>query len=190
VAGDGGAPSEAGAASGDGGAGGQSSGNSAPALFFSEYVEGSGSYKALEIYAVRASSLEGCELDTYFNGKTEPARLALHGELAQGAVQVLCSSALASIQPNACNRTTSLTFNGDDALALSCAGVVLDLIGVVGEDPGDSWAAGATLDHTLRRRCGVEHGRDPATPFDVDAEWLVFGADTVSDLGRYVCDTP
>jgi hypothetical protein len=159
-------------------------------LFFSEYVEGSGSYKALEIYAALASSLEGCELDTYFNGKTEPARLALHGELAQGAVQVLCSSALAGVQPSACNRTTSLTFNGDDAIALTCRGVVLDLIGVIGEDPGDSWGTGATLDHTLRRRCEITQGRDPAAPFDIDSNWLVFGADTVSDLGRRACDAP
>jgi len=155
---------------------------------FSEYVEGSGSFKALEIYALAPSSLEGCELQTYFNGKLEPSRLVLHGSLAQGSVQVLCSSALATAQPNLCDRSTSLTFNGDDALALSCGGVLLDVIGQIGVDPGDAWADGATADHTLRRRCSVTVGRrDGSQSFEPDPEWLVFGVDTFSDLGAHDC---
>ena len=179
--------SEAGGETG-GGAGGALVGAS---IFFSEYVEGTGSYKALEIYALEASSLEGCELQTYSNGKLEPARLALHGALAQGDVQVLCSSALATAQPGACDRSTSLIFNGDDALALSCGGELLDAIGEIGVDPGDSWGVGATVDHTLRRRCDVTAGRrDGSSPFEIDAEWLTLGADTFSDLGVRNCAPP
>jgi hypothetical protein len=160
----------------------------APALLFSEYVEGSGSFKALEICALGASSLEGCELQTYSNGKLEPSRLALHGELAPGKTQVLCSSALALQQPNLCDRSTSLIFNGNDALALSCGGEQLDVIGQVGVDPGEAWGAGTTLDHTLRRRCEVTAGRrDGSSAFEVDAEWLVLGVDTFSDLGVRNC---
>ena len=159
-----------------------------PALFFSEYVEGSGSFKALEIYALTAASLEGCELQTYFNGKLEPSRLALHGELSAGGLQVLCSSALATAQPSACDRSTNLTFNGDDALALSCGGVVLDVIGQVGVDPGAAWSLGATADHTLRRRCSVTQGHgNGAQAFEVDPEWIIFGADTISGLRTRDC---
>jgi hypothetical protein len=177
---------------GAGGASGAEAVTSGPRpLFFSEYVEGSGSFKALEIFASQAASLEGCELQTYFNGKLEPSRVALHGELAKGTVQVLCSPALASVEPAACARSTSLTFNGDDALALSCDGVLLDIIGQIGVDPGDSWGAGATADHTLQRRCSVISGRsDPAQPFEIDTEWLTFGVDTFSNLGRRSCDVP
>lgn len=161
------------------------------ALIFSEYVEGTGSLKALEIYAVAASSLEGCELQTYSNGKSEPSRLALHGVLGQGEAYVLCTLALAAAQPNACDRSINLTvpfFNGDDALALSCDGKILDVIGEIGVDPGDSWGAGATLDHTLRRRCEVTVGRSTGNaPFEIDAEWLTLGADTFSDLGVRNC---
>lgn len=185
------------AAAADAGSGGSEGGTEtnppeagASQLYFSEYVEGTGSLKALEIYAPAPASLEGCELQTYFNGKTEPTRLALHGELAAGAVHVLCSSTLATAQPALCSRSTSLTFNGDDALALSCDGVVLDVIGEVGVDPGESWAEGATADHTLRRRCTVTHGRTAAVPFDVDAEWITFGTDTFSDLGQRACVAP
>jgi hypothetical protein len=158
------------------------------ALLFSEYVEGSGSAKALEIAALEAASLEGCELETYFNGKTEPSRIALHGQLAQGEVQVLCSSELAKTLPTVCSRATSLTFNGDDAVALSCDGVLLDFIGELGVDPGEGWDMNATLDHTLRRRCEITLGRrEPSTPFVVDPEWTVWGRDTFSDLGARGC---
>jgi hypothetical protein len=159
-----------------------------PRLWFSEYVEGSGSYKALEIYAANAASLEGCDLETYFNGKTEPARLALHGVLDSGTVQVLCSTTLAAQAPAQCSRSTSLTFNGDDALALRCSGMLLDVIGEIGVDPGTAWANGATADHTLRRRCSVKAGNPaPAPGFEPDAEWQTFGVDTFTDLGRYDC---
>jgi hypothetical protein len=175
-----------------GGAGGGAAGSGAmdalPQLWFSEYVEGSGSYKALEIYAARAASLEGCDLETYFNGKTEPSRLALHGFLQGGAVQVLCSTALAAKVPAQCSRTTTLTFNGNDAIALRCSGTLLDVIGEIGVDPGTAWANGATADHTLRRRCSVTAGNpSPAPGFEPDAEWEIFGVDTFTDLGRHDC---
>jgi hypothetical protein len=172
-----------------GGSGGADGGPLGPAkLLFSEYLEGSGSFKALEIYALEASSLEGCALETYFNGKLEPTRLALHGQLASGDVQVLCSPTLATAQPTVCDRSTSLTFNGDDALALSCDGQTLDVIGQVGADPGDGWSLGATLDHTLRRRCSVTSGRiDGGQAFDVDAEWLTLSVDSFADLGVRSC---
>lgn len=175
---------------GAGGDAGSAPESGPPRLYFSEYVEGSGSFKALEIYAGAAASLEGCELQTFSNGKAEPSRLALHGALAAGQTHVLCSSALATAEPSACSRSTSLTFNGDDALALSCSGVTLDVFGEIGVDPGESWADGATVDHTLRRRCSVTQGRAASEPFDVDAEWITFGTDTFTDLGRRECAAP
>ena len=156
-------------------------------LFFSEYLEGTGSLKALEIHSVNASSLEGCELATYYNGKSEPAHLALHGSLPPGGVQVLCSSGLATAQPDVCDRSTNLTFNGDDAIALVCGNTTFDVFGQVGLDPGDAWG-GATMDHTLRRRCEVTAGRsDGSTAFDPTTEWAVLGPDQFDDLGRHDC---
>jgi hypothetical protein len=163
-------------------------------LLISEYVEGSHSYKALEILALEGGSLEDCELQTYANGNQEPSRLALHGTLAKGEVQVLCSvgdNGLATAQPARCGPSVNLTFNGDDALALSCAGVIQDIFGEMGVDPGQSWGVGATADHTLQRRCSVTAGRtDNQKPFDIDAEWITFGRDTFSDLGQRNCVDP
>ena len=175
-----------GGAAGDGGS---SSGVSRGQLLFTEYLEGTGSLKALELHSPDGSSLEGCELHTHFNGKLEATRLALHGELQSGSFHVLCSSALASAQPERCDRSTNLAFNGDDALALVCDGVVLDVIGQIGVDPGEAWGDGSTTDHTLRRRCTVVSGqRDGSQPFDPAVEWEVLGLDILDDLGQHACD--
>jgi hypothetical protein len=178
---------------GEGGAGGSGGAAFEPVeparLLFSEYLEGSGSYKALEIYALAASSLEGCELRTYSNGKADAAsHLALHGALGAGETQVLCSSSLATAQPAACDRSTNLNFNGDDALELACDDVTLDVFGQVGTDPGTAWGNGATVDHTLRRRCSVTEGlHDPIQPFNPESEWLLFAIDTFTGLGEHTC---
>jgi hypothetical protein len=160
-----------------------------PELLFSEYVEGSGNFKALEIYALADSSLEGCEVQTFSNGKLErPTRLALHGVLAARETYVLCSSALAKAELAKCDRSTSLMFNGDDALALVCAASTLDVFGQIGNDPGTAWGDGLTVDHTLRRRCAVQRGQsDGEQPFEPGAQWLTFGLDTFSDLGAHSC---
>jgi hypothetical protein len=201
AAGSGGKSSGGGAAAGGGGtsSGGdpaaEASGGDAPlataSLLFTEYVEGSGSFKALEIYALETTSLEACELQTYFNGKLEPARLQLHGLLSRGGTQVLCSTALAEQEPTHCDRSTSLTFNGNDALALACGGTTLDVIGQIGFDPGASWGEGATVDHTLRRSCSMTTGRtDGSQPFLPTADWEVLASDSFSDLGVWSCITP
>ncbi len=181
------------ASAGDGAGGAAGASETAPppppVLMFSEYVE-DGGLKALEIYALTGGSLEGCELSTFFNGSTSPTRVALQGTLAIGEVQVLCTTKLRDAQPTLCDRTANLSFNGDDALALSCAGVMLDVIGDIGVDPGDSWGVGATADHTLQRRCEVTAGRAPTQPFDIEGEWIVYGRGTFSDLGSRRCDPP
>jgi len=175
------------AGGGSGGGGGSRNGG----LLITEYLEGSGSFKALEIYATVGGSLEGCALLTFFNGKTEPSSLALHGALDAGMFHVLCSSALATLEKARCDRSTNLTFNGDDAIALACDGVVLDVIGQVGVDPGTAWGEGATADHTLRRSCTVKTGRsDGSQPFVPAAEWSLLAADLFGDLGLRSCDAP
>jgi hypothetical protein len=160
----------------------------------SEYIEGSHSFKALEILALEGGSLERCELLTYFNGKTEPSAFALHGSLTEGEVLVLCSKGddgLAAAHPDVCDVPVYLRFNGDDALALACDDMIQDIFGEIGVDPGASWGAGATLDHTLQRRCTITAGcTDPLRPFDIDAEWIVAPQDTFTDLRQRACDAP
>jgi hypothetical protein len=178
---------------GNAGAGHAGGGSNPPAaLYFSEYVEGSSAYKALEITAQKRSGLDGCKVGTYFNGKDEVTVVAtLTGVLEAGQVLTLCSSALQEKLGGArCNQVGNLTFNGDDVVAISCEGKLLDVIGQVGVDPGTGWgtAANGTLDHTLRRKCSVTSGDATETnAFDPSTEWLVFPVDTFDGLGARGC---
>lgn len=162
-----------------------------PTLWFSEYVEGSSSNKALELTALTRSSLEGCKVSAYFNGKTEPTVVAsLSGTLEAGQVLTLCSSALKDKLADRCNQVGNLTFNGDDAVALSCNGTILDLIGEIGVDPGDAWGdeMNSTAEHTLRRKCTVRAGEPLSTgAFEPSLQWQAFPADSFDGLGTLGC---
>jgi hypothetical protein len=79
-------------------------------------------------------------------------------------------------------------FNGDDTLALTCDGVVLDVIGQIGFDPGTEFgAAGAdasTADNTIRRQCAVIVGDPDGTDvFDPADEWDGFADQTYDGFG-------
>ncbi|MCC6622784.1 MAG: lamin tail domain-containing protein [Deltaproteobacteria bacterium] len=139
-------------------------------LFLSEYLEGPTGYnKALEITNAtgRAVDLAGYAIWKITNGGTwgETAPLALSGTLEAGASFVLCHTSASATILAACDLasgTSTMEFNGDDALALARQGVIIDVIGVEGDDPGDAFAAGgvadATKDHRLVRRAAVVEG--------------------------------
>ena len=197
AAGAGGEGESAGGGAPHGGAGGAAHGGSAgaaspPTLYFSEYVEGSSSYKALEITAQKRSTLDGCKVGTYFNGKAEATVVAtLSGVLEAGQVLTLCSSSLQTkLGAVLCKQVGNLTFNGDDAIAVSCDGKILDVIGQIGVDPGTAWGAGptTTADHTLRRKCAVSSGdANGGNAFDPSVEWQAFPVDTFNGLGVRGC---
>ena len=171
------------------GAGG--SPRSVPTLYFSEYVEGSSSNKALEICAAQRSLLDGCKVETYFNGSGEASVVAsLSGSLEAGQVLTLCTSTLKDQLGAVCDQVGRITFNGNDAVALTCDGKVLDVIGQIGVDPGSAWGTDSTttLDHTLRRKCSVTAGEPSGlNAFDPSVEWESFPSDTFSGLGSRGC---
>lgn len=189
AAGAGGAGGDAGSHAGEGGSG--SSTKEPPVLWFSEYVEGSSSNKALEITAPARAVLDGCKVGTYFNGKTEATVVAtLSGVLEAGQVLTLCTSALKEKLGAICDQIGNLTFNGDDAVSLSCDGTILDVIGQISVDPGDAWGSDtdSTADHSLRRKCSVQSGDPVGTdPFDLSTEWQAFPVDAFDGLGMRGC---
>jgi hypothetical protein len=164
-----------------------------PGLFFSEYVEGSSSNKALEVAAYERSALDGCKIVTYFNGKSEASVVALlSGALEAGQVLTVCTSTLKAKLASACNQVGNLTFNGNDAIALTCNGVPLDVIGQIGVDPGAGWGIepNTTVDHSLRRNCNVTSGAQSNSigpGFDPSRQWQAFPADTFDGLGARGC---
>jgi hypothetical protein len=169
------------------GAGGSSGRDGA--LLFSEYVEGSASFKALEIHALRTTTLDGCRVATFSNGSIRGSGPALAGELSSGKILVLCSSELAE-RGVACKVVEGLRHNGNDAIALECDGIVIDSIGQIGVDPGTAWESEgvSTANRTLRRRCDVLTGdSDPSDEFNPSLEWQSFPEDTFEGLGRSDC---
>jgi len=178
--------------------------NVASELFISEYIEGTSNNKALELYngTSGAIDLSVYSLALYANGSlTATATYALTGSLPRNQTFVFYNTAitdaamLAAIAaiPDAykVGRTypavdNITNYNGDDAVALLKNGVIIDLIGVVGVDPGTTWTGtaasgtGSTLNTTLSRVGSVIA---PKTVFTW-LEWAATIADT-SSLGVY-----
>jgi predicted extracellular nuclease len=161
-------------------------------LFFSEYVEGGGNNKAVEIYNPSDSSVEldGYAVEVYFNGGTSAStRVPLTGSVAPGGVHVLGDDDADGGLLRLLDQTTgSSLWNGDDAVALVHDGATLDVIGRIGTDPGSAYGSGevTTQDHTLRRSATVSGGdTDGTDPFDPAEEWEAFPKDTFDGLGSH-----
>ena len=92
-------------------------------LLISQYVEGSSSNKAIEIYnpTDSAVSLTGYTLSIYFNGKTAAgANIELSGSIAAQSTQVIASSSAGdTLKALADVLTSQSMFNGDDAIVLT-----------------------------------------------------------------------
>lgn len=171
-------------------------------LYFSEYVEGSGNNKALEIANVGGgdANLGACELIQYNNGSDTPSfTLTLSGTVTSTDAFVVCDSAAGAELLAVCDLPSTssvLNFNGDDALVLACNGVTLDVLGRFGEDPGSFWPTAAvnptptadTQNETIRRNCDAGPDIDGTDDFDPSTDWTSFAQDTFDDLGQYICD--
>ncbi len=144
-------------------------------LLITEYVEGTSNNKAIEIQNTSSApvDLSRCEIQRFANGTTTPTPIALSGTLAGGAVHVLCNTSIAVA--TACDQSSgALSHNGDDALALACDGVTIDVFGTIGP-PVAVWSGGglSSQDFILFRQCSVASG-DPngADMFDPSIQWM------------------
>jgi predicted extracellular nuclease len=168
-------------------------------LIISEYVEGSGSNKAVEIYNGTGGpvNLADYRLELYSNGSaTASNSFSPAATLADDDVYVIANPSAPPALLALADATTggAINFNGDDALVLrkgGAAGSVVDSLGQVGVDPGTQWGAGTatTLDHTLRRDSSVLAGdTDPSNAFDPADQWQGFPIDTFDGLGTHTVD--
>ena len=132
-------------------------------LFISEYAEGSGNNKALEIYNPTQNSINlgAYTINRYSNGSTSAiSTMTLSGTVAAGDVVVITNGQTDSlwvptsggywtvpidtilyalgdlhdvVYPAVCY------FNGNDALTIEKGTAIIDIFGKVGEDPGKAW---------------------------------------------------
>jgi predicted extracellular nuclease len=172
-----------------------SAGPAAGAVIISEYVEGSSSNKAIELFNTGSApvDLSSFVVRIYFNGNTTAgSAITLDGSLAAGEAWVLAhvSAAFASAADKVSN---AVTFNGNDAIVLEANGTVVDSIGQVGVDPSPEWGTGltSTQDNTLRRMPQMLAGDvDPSNAFDPATQWLGFPTNTFGGLGTHVVVVP
>jgi len=159
-------------------------------LIISEYVEGSSTNKALELYnpTGAAIDLSGYTLRVYFNGSTSSTNFALSGTVAAGGTFVFADNLLASY---AQQTTSAGLWNGDDTIVLVKGTDVVDSFGQIGVDPGTAWGSGDTsaLDHTLRRKSSIVVGdTNPNDAFDPATEWDGYPQNTFDGLGSHTVD--
>jgi len=166
-------------------------------LLITEYVEGSGNNKALEIFngTEDVVNLDGYVVACYANGATIPtSTVALPAvDLAPGEAWVVTNNlADAALLAFADQTDAQLNFNGNDALVLSAdGGRIVDSFGQVGFDPGQYWscADGTTQNHTLRRLSSICSGDEiPGDAFDPCDEYNFYSVDLFSGLGFHTAD--
>jgi uncharacterized protein len=164
-------------------------------LFFSEYIEGTGFNKAIEIFNGTGGPVDlaagGYTLELYSNGAPTPSQsVALTGTVAEGDVYVVSR---ADADPALVAQIDQLApavanWNGDDAVALRKAGALVDVIGQIGFDPGTEWGTGdtSTADNTIRRKPGIDAGdTNGGDAFDPAAEWDGFPINTFDGFGTH-----
>ncbi|WP_316633420.1 endonuclease [uncultured Flavobacterium sp.] len=165
-------------------------GGTATDLLFSEYIEGSGNNKALEIANNTgvSVSLSAYTVKKQTNGAGAwSTGLALSGSLASGSKFTIVNSLMASScyptsSANISTTATELAFNGNDAVGLFKNGVLIDIIGTF-----NGGTANFAIDVTLRRKSTVTA---PTTTFNLASQWDSFTTDTCSNLGaKLVKDT-
>ncbi|MNQ50574.1 Extracellular ribonuclease precursor [compost metagenome] len=151
-------------------------------LLFSEYIEGSGNNKALEIANNTGSSvsLSAYTIKKQTNGAGSwSTGLALSGTLTTGSKFVIVNSSISSAcfstsAANISTTATELTFNGNDAVGLFKNGVLIDIIGTF-----SGGTANFAIDVTLRRKSTVT---SPSTTFNLSSQWDSYTTDTCNNL--------
>ena len=164
--------------------------------FFSEYLEGGSSNKALEIYnpADTPLNLTGYSVKVYSNGATSVGKtVTLTGTIpAKGTFVLYDTGSIQAIKDKGQLAIGTGNFNGDDAIALYKDAQLLDVIGKIGERPvGGGWGSSltSTLNKTLVRKASINQGdTDPTDAFDPAAQWEGYAQDTVTYLGSHTAE--
>jgi len=151
-----------------------------PDLFISEYVEGSGTNKALEIanFTGATVNLSDYTLKLASNANNFSTTYTFtSATLADGDVYVVANSGLdAACQSQQDDVNNSITgFNGNDAIGLFKNNVLIDIIGI--EADGGDFAENVTL---VRK----ETVSAPTTTYDAN-EWNVESLNDCSNLGSH-----
>ncbi|MFY0604620.1 MAG: endonuclease [Flavobacteriaceae bacterium] len=154
-------------------------------LFISEYVEGSGNNKVLEIANFTGSSIDlsNYSIKRQTNGAGSwSSGLTLSGQLAHGNLYVIANSSASATVTNLANLTTgnaALTFNGNDPVGLFKNDVLIDIVGTF-----DGGSADFAANETLQRKSSVT---SPNTTYTI-SEWNSLSQDAFLGLSFHSVD--
>jgi hypothetical protein len=143
-----------------------------PELWLARYVETPTAEKQLWLSNVGRTVADGeCELVVYANGSLEPYRRHLLPQVSPHGILRLCTT---SVRDTCEVSLGASSFNGNDALVVSCLGEVVDSFGRLGEDPGKAWGKAplSSADAALVR-CDRERDIDPRDAFFVERGWAL-----------------
>ncbi len=156
-------------------------------LFISEYIEGSSSNKAIEIYNGTGQDVDltGYSIVLYANGSSTATNTqTLSGTLGAGSTLFYYnSSASEGITSIGGSSSGVANFNGDDAIALLKDSTVIDVLGIIGQNGSDGSGADWVdlTNHTVVRKSSVFN---PSNVWDED-EWDVYDEDNFDYLGSH-----
>ena len=151
-------------------------------LFISEYVEGSGNNKAIEIANFTGSSVNlssySLQRDTNSNGIWS-GEITLSGTLNDGDVYVVANgsadSSILAVTDQTAGSSSAMAFNGDDPVGLFKNGTLIDIFGNFG-------GSNSFSNVTYRRQESVT---EPTTAFDLNGEWDMYPQNNIDDLGSH-----
>ena len=156
-----------------------------PELFFSEYVEGSGNNKVLEIANITGLSVD---LSTYTikksvngsaNWDTTIYSFPASAQVNNDDVYVVANSSTDSpcnISPDDSTGSSVFQFNGNDPVGLFNNDILIDIIGTLG-----GGSSNFAKDVTLIRKSTISN---PNAVFDLN-EWDSFAQDNCSNIGMH-----
>jgi len=196
-------------------------------LFISEYIEGPANNNAIEIYNPTNSSINLADytVNRYSNGaNTGPETWQLSGTIGSEDVIVVGNGqvdsvwaqnsywslpvdpAFYSMLDDHCNgdynANSTFYFNGNDAMTLEYNGIIVDILGKVGEDPGGAWTDDASAGYTdanggtwwtkrqtLVRKSTIKQGitQNPIL-FNPTLEWDSLPDATYTEMGWHTCE--
>ena len=177
-------------------------------LFFSQYGEGSGNNKFIEIYNGTGQDvdLSNYGFPSVGNAPTDPGVHEFWNDFPEGAV-VANGDVYVIAHPSASDEITATAdhfhqylSNGDDGYALALGSeesyTYIDFIGDFNGDPGDGWdVAGvveATKNHTLTRKSTICQGNPDWDASrgtnEEDSEWIVSEQNDSTGLGSHISE--
>ena len=158
-------------------------------LIISEYVEGTSNNKALEIHNPTPFEVDLTPyvMEVYNNGSEVPIQsLDLEGIIPSGGVHVLGNPQAAAPVVNQSQALSTVTwFNGNDPIVLPKNAAIIDMMGVIGEDPlgARPVGEGAMAEFTLVRKPNV--GQGSTNWNEGQTQWDVYPQDTFDFLGEH-----